>query len=89
MQLDCGRLTGNAYSFYKEKAVRNRSLGRSRRRREDTCTLDLREIGCETGKCMEMAHCRVQWRTSLREILNLRIPLPELNLTILSEQFKL
>jgi hypothetical protein len=39
--------------------------------------MDLREIGCEDGRWMELAQDRVQWRTAVLAVLNLRVLLPE------------
>jgi hypothetical protein len=39
--------------------------------------MDLREIGCEDGRWMELAQDRVQWRALMLALLNLRVPLPE------------
>jgi hypothetical protein len=38
---------------------------------------DLREMGCEDGRWMELAQDRVQWRALVLETLNLRVPLPD------------
>jgi hypothetical protein len=35
--------------------------------------MDLREIGSEVGKWMELAQDRVQWRDMLLDVLNLRV----------------
>jgi hypothetical protein len=39
--------------------------------------MDLREMGCEDGRWMELAQDRVQWRALLLVVLNLRVLLPE------------
>jgi hypothetical protein len=39
--------------------------------------MDLREMGCEDGRWMELAQDRVQWRALLLAVLNLRVLLPE------------
>jgi hypothetical protein len=39
--------------------------------------MDLREIGCENGRWMELAQDRVQWRALIVAVLNLRDLLPE------------
>jgi hypothetical protein len=35
--------------------------------------MDLREIGCEDGRWMELAQDRVQWRTVVLAVFNLRV----------------
>jgi hypothetical protein len=39
--------------------------------------MDVREIGCEDGRWMELAQDRVQWRALVLAVLNLRVLLPE------------
>jgi hypothetical protein len=39
--------------------------------------MDLREIGCEDGRWMELAQDPVQWRALVLAVLNLRVLLPE------------
>jgi len=38
--------------------------------------MDLREIGCEDGRWMELAQDRVQWQALLLAVLNLLVLLP-------------
>jgi len=40
-------------------------------------TMDVREIGCEDGRWMELAQDRVQWRALVLAVLNLLVLLPE------------
>ena len=40
--------------------------------------MDLREIGCEVGRWMELAQDRVQWQALVLAVLNLPVLLPEL-----------
>ena len=40
--------------------------------------MDLREIGCEDGSCMELAQDRVQWQAFVLAVLNFLVLLPEL-----------
>jgi hypothetical protein len=40
--------------------------------------MDLREIGCEDRRWMELAQDRVQWRALALEMLNLRVLLPDI-----------
>jgi hypothetical protein len=39
--------------------------------------MDLREMGCEDGRWMELAQDRVQWRALVLAVLNLRVLLAE------------
>jgi hypothetical protein len=39
--------------------------------------MDLKEIGCEDGRWMELARYRIQWRAFLLAVLNLWVLLPE------------
>jgi hypothetical protein len=39
--------------------------------------MDLRELGCEDGRWMELAQDRVQWWALVLAVLNLRVLLPE------------
>ena len=40
--------------------------------------MDLREIGCEDGRWMELAQDRVQWQALVLAVLNLLVLLPDL-----------
>jgi hypothetical protein len=40
--------------------------------------MDLREICCEDGRWMKLAHDSVQWQALVLAVLNLRVLLPEL-----------
>jgi hypothetical protein len=51
-----------------------RSLGRPRRRWEDNSKLDLREIGIDGANWIQLIQDRVQWRTSVNTVMNLRVP---------------
>jgi len=46
--------------------------------RELISKTDLREIGCEDGRWMELAQDRVQWQALVLTVLNLLVLLPEL-----------
>jgi hypothetical protein len=48
----------------------------SRMIREDNISIDLREVGCEDGRWMELAQDCVQWRALVLAVLNLWILLP-------------
>jgi hypothetical protein len=51
-----------------------RPQGRPRRRREDNIKMDLREIGIDGANWIRLAQDRVQWRTCVNTIMNLRVP---------------
>jgi hypothetical protein len=50
-----------------------RPLGRPRRRWEDNIKMDLTEMGIDGANCIWLAQDRVQWRTFLNTVMNLRI----------------
>jgi hypothetical protein len=49
-------------------------LGRPRRRCEDNIKMDFREIGIDGANCIQLAQVRVQWRTFVNTVINLRVP---------------
>jgi hypothetical protein len=49
-------------------------LGRPRRRWEDNIKMDLREIGIDGANWIQLAQDRVQWRTFVDTVMNLRFP---------------
>jgi hypothetical protein len=51
-----------------------RPLGRPRRRWEDNIKIDLREIGIDGANWIQLAQDRVQWRTFVNMVKNLRAP---------------
>jgi hypothetical protein len=51
-----------------------RPLGRPRRRWEDNTNMDLREIGIDGANWIRLAQDRVQWRTCVNTVMNLRVP---------------
>jgi hypothetical protein len=51
-----------------------RPLGRSRRRWEDNIKLDLLNIGIDVANWICLAQDRVQWRTFVNTVMNLRVP---------------
>jgi hypothetical protein len=51
-----------------------RPLGRPRLRREDNIKLDLGEIGIDGVNWIQLAQDRVQWRTFVNTMMNLRVP---------------
>jgi hypothetical protein len=51
-----------------------RPLGRPRRRWKDNIKMDLREIWIDEANWIRLAQNRVQWRTFVNTIMNLRVP---------------
>jgi hypothetical protein len=51
-----------------------RPLGRPRRRWEDNIKMDFRELGIEGGNWIQLGQDRVQWRTFVNTVMNLRLP---------------
>jgi hypothetical protein len=51
-----------------------RSLGRPRRRWEDTIKMDLREIGWGGMGWIDLTQDRDQWRDIVNTVMNLRVP---------------
>jgi hypothetical protein len=51
-----------------------RPLGRPRPRWEDNIKMDLREIGIDRTNWNRLAQDRVQWRTFVNTVMNLRVP---------------
>jgi hypothetical protein len=49
-------------------------LGRPRRRWDDNIKMDLREIGIYRANWIQLAQDRVQWRTCVNTVMNLRVP---------------
>jgi len=49
-------------------------LGRPRRRWEDNIKMDLREIRIDGANWIRLTRDRVQWRTFVNTIMNLRVP---------------
>ena len=66
--------TGHAYRVLVGKPEGKRLLGRQRRRWEDNIKMDLREVGCDPGKWIDLTEDRDQWRTYVRAVMNLRVP---------------
>jgi uncharacterized protein with HEPN domain len=69
-------LTQEMQNFYKNVKWKW-WLGTPRSKLVDNIKMDLREIGCEDGRWMELAQDRVQWRAFVLAVLNLRVLLPE------------
>jgi hypothetical protein len=51
-----------------------RQLGRPRRRWESNIKMSLQEVGYEVMDWIELAQDRDRWRTSVDELMNLRVP---------------
>jgi hypothetical protein len=51
-----------------------RTLGRPRRRWENTIKMDLREIGIHGANWIRLAKDMVQWRAFVNMAINLRVP---------------
>jgi hypothetical protein len=51
-----------------------RPMGRPRRRWEDNIKMDLRETGIDGANWIRLARDRVQWRTFVNTVMNLRVP---------------
>jgi len=52
----------------------NRPLGRPRSRWEDNIKMDLREIVIDGANWIRLAQDRVQWRSFVKTVMNLRAP---------------
>ena len=52
------------------KPEEKRPSGSLRRRWEDNIKMDLREVGCDPGDCMDLAEDRDQWRPYVRAVMN-------------------
>jgi hypothetical protein len=53
---------------------RKRTLGKPRRRWEDSIKVDLREIGIDGANWIRLAQDRVRWRAFVNTVMNLRVP---------------
>jgi hypothetical protein len=51
-----------------------RPLGRPRRRWEDNIKMDLMEMGIDGANWIRLTQDRVQWRTCVNTVMNLRVP---------------
>jgi hypothetical protein len=51
-----------------------RPLGKPRRRWEDNIKTDLREMGIDGANWIQLAQDRVQWRSFVNTVMNLRVP---------------
>ena len=64
----------NASRVLVGKPQGKRPLGRPRHRWEDNIKMDLREVGCNPGECIDLSEDRDQWRAYIRAVMNLRVP---------------
>jgi hypothetical protein len=53
---------------------KKRPLGGPKRRWEDYIKMDVREIGIDGVNWIQLAQDRVQWRTCVNTVMNLRVP---------------
>ena len=51
-----------------------RPLGRPRYRWGDNIKMDLKEVSCDAGNCIDLAHDKFQGWAYERAVMNLRIP---------------
>ena len=63
----------NAYRVLAGKPEGKRHLGRSRLRWEDNIKMDLREVRCDPGDCIDFAEEGPR-RAYVRAVTNLRVP---------------
>jgi hypothetical protein len=66
--------TRNAYRILVGKPEGKKQLRIPRQRWVDTIKMDLREIGWVGLKWIDVAQDRVQWRTLVTMVVNLRVP---------------
>jgi hypothetical protein len=64
----------SAYKILVGEPEGKRSLGSSRRRREDNIKMDLRETGWGGMDWIDLALDRDQWRALVNTVMNLRVP---------------
>ena len=64
----------NAYRVLVGNPEGKRHLGSPRRRCEDNVRMDLKEVGRDPGKWIDVAEDRDQWRAYVSAVMNLRVP---------------
>ena len=62
------------YGVLVGKREGKRPLGRPRRRCVDKIRMDLQEVGCGYMDWIGLAQDRVEWRTLVSVVMNLRVP---------------
>jgi hypothetical protein len=62
------------YRVFVGRPEGKRPLGRRRRRWESNIKMDFREIGIDGANWIQLAQDRVQWRTCVNTVMNLRVP---------------
>jgi hypothetical protein len=62
------------YSVLVGRLEGKRPLGRRRNRWEDNIKMDLGEIGIDGANWIRLAEDRVQWRSFVNTVMNLRVP---------------
>jgi hypothetical protein len=65
---------GGVYGVLVGRPEGKRPLGRPRRGWEDNIKMDLREIRIDEANWIQLARDRVQWRTYVKMVMNLRVP---------------
>jgi hypothetical protein len=70
----CGTHGRGIYRVLVGSSEGKRPLGRPRHRREDNIKMDLREIGIDEANWIQLAQDRVQWRSFVSTVMNLRVP---------------
>jgi hypothetical protein len=65
---------GGVYGVLVGRPEGKRPLGRPRRRWENNIKMDLREIGIDGENWIQLAQDRVQWRSGVNTVMNLRVP---------------
>ena len=63
-----------AFKILTDKPTGKRSLGRPRRRWEDSIRIYLEEIGINAGNWVDSAQDRDYWRALVNAAFNLRVP---------------
>jgi hypothetical protein len=65
----------NAYKILVEEPHGKRSLGGLKRRWGDNIKIDLKKLGCELALWIQLTHDRIQWRATVKTVMNTRPPL--------------